>query len=205
MPSDDEIRAIKKAEGLIIKRNNLIAALLSGAALTAVSLEFFPHSLRGILGGFVGGFFYANAFEYCLHRFVLHAGGFFGKQHMVHHETLHAPEAPRYVNFSSNPWSVVGLFVVNSLPFLLLQAIFRNTWTAGVFAAFTLYYMAFEEIHWRTHMGGWIPRWLHFAARHHMIHHAHDSGRYNVFLPIFDWLAGSSPQPARASRSEARR
>ena len=35
------------------------------------------------------------------------------------------------------------------------------------------------------------PRELHFAARHHMIHHAHDSGRYNVFLPIFDWLVDS--------------
>ena len=205
MPSDDEIRAIKKAEGLVIKRNNLIAALLSGAVLMAVSLEFFPHSPGGLLAGFVGGFFYANAFEYCLHRFVLHAGGFFGKQHMVHHETLNSPDAARYVNFSSNPLGVVGLFAVNAAPFLAAQWIFRNTWTAGVFAAFTLYYAAFEEIHWRTHMGGRIPRWLRFAARHHMIHHAHDSGRYNVFLPIFDWLVGSSPHSERMSRSEIRR
>jgi fatty acid hydroxylase family protein len=189
MPSDSVIRAEMKAQGLRIKRNNLLAALLSGGILVAISLRFFAHSIAGIAAGFAGGFLYANGFEYCLHRFILHAGrGVFCKQHMVHHETLNEPEAARYVNFSSNPWGVVALFFANAAPFLLLQWIFRNGWTAGVFAAFTLYYIAFEEIHWRTHMGGWLPRWLRFSARHHMIHHAHDSGSYNVFLPIFDWI-----------------
>ena len=73
--------------------------------------------------------------------------------------------------------------------FCSLQWIFRNGWTAGVFASFAIYYIAFEEIHWRTHMGGWLPRWLRPAARHHMLHHARDTGRFNVFLPVFDWLA----------------
>jgi sterol desaturase/sphingolipid hydroxylase (fatty acid hydroxylase superfamily) len=26
------------------------------------------------------------------------------------------------------------------------------------------------------------------AARHHLRHHARDDGRFNVFLPIFDWV-----------------
>jgi sterol desaturase/sphingolipid hydroxylase (fatty acid hydroxylase superfamily) len=56
----------------------------------------------------------------------------------------------------------------------------------GVFASFSIYYIAFEEIHWRTHMGCSLPKWLRPAARHHLLHHAHDTGRYNVFLPIFD-------------------
>jgi Fatty acid hydroxylase superfamily len=189
--SDDEIRAQWKALGLNIKRRNLAAATVSGVVLCWISLWFFPHSIPGILAGFVLGLFYANGFEYCLHRFLLHAGrGFFYEQHMVHHTTLNSPEAPRYVNFSRNPWGVVALFIANAAPFLLAQWIFHNRWTAGVFAGFAIYYVAFEEIHWRTHMGGWLPKWLRPAARHHMLHHARDDGAFNVFLPIFDRLAG---------------
>lgn len=206
--SDDEIRAQCKAQGLRIKRRNLLAATLSGAALCSVSSYFFPPTLPRFLAGFALGFFYANGFEYCLHRFVLHAGrGVFFEQHMVHHTTLQAPEAPRYVNFSSNPWGVVALFLANGAPFLILQWIFRNTWTAGMFASFALYYAAFEEIHWRTHMGGWLPKWLRGAARHHMLHHAQESGSFNVFLPICDRLAGGllnlwrRLQPAGVGRS----
>jgi hypothetical protein len=190
MISDDVIRSETKAQGLIIKRNNLLAAALSGSILSGISIHFFPYSIAGILGGFVLGFFYANAFEYCLHRFVLHAGhGIFGEQHMVHHTTLNSPEAARYVNFSRNPWGVVALFFANGAPFLFLQWLFRNGWTAGVFASFSLYYIAFEEIHWRSHMGGRLPKWLRPAARHHLLHHAQDSGRFNVFLPICDRIA----------------
>jgi hypothetical protein len=179
---------------------------MSGAVLIWVSLRFFPHTIAGLAGGFVLGFFYANIFEYCLHRFVLHAGrGVFCRQHMVHHETLNSPEAPRYVNFSRNPLGVVALFFANAALFLLAQWIFRNRWTAGVFASFAVYYMAFEEIHWRTHMGGWLPKWLRPAARHHMLHHARDGERFNVFLPIFDRLAEwFGPRP-RISSGAARR
>jgi len=206
MPSDDVIRAETKAEGLSIKRNNLLAAALSGAVLAGISLWFFPHSLPGILGGFVLGFFYANGFEYCLHRFILHgARGFFREQHIVHHATLNSPEAARYVNFSRNPWGVVGIFLANGAPFVLLQWYFRNGWTAGVFLGFAIYYLAFEEIHWRMHMGGWMPKWLRPAARHHLLHHALDTGRFNVFLPIFDWLAKWFQPQSRVHGDEAGR
>lgn len=206
MPSDEAIRAYWKAQGFKVKRNNLLAAALSGAALAGISLWYFPHSPAGILTGAVLGFFYANAFEYCLHRFVLHAGrGIFGDQHMVHHNTLQSPEAARYVNFSRNPWGVVALFLANGVPFLFLQWHFRNSWTSGMFVSFALYYIAFEEIHWRTHMGGRLPKWLRFAARHHLLHHAHDNGEYNVFLPLVDWLVGAFQSHTTMSRDAARR
>jgi len=206
MLSESEIRAETRAQGLRIKRNNLLAAVLSGSVLVWISIQFFPHSIAGILGGFVLGFLYANGFEYCLHRFVLHAGrGFFYQQHMVHHETLNSPEAAWYVNFSRNPWGVVALFIANAAPFLLLQWIFRDRWTAGVFASFAVYYIGFEEIHWRSHMGGWLPKWLRPAARHHLLHHARDTGRFNVFLPIFDWLAEWFQPHGRISSGEAHR
>jgi len=206
MPSDESIRSETKAQGLRIKRNNLLAAATSGAIMAGISLWFFPHSVPGIFGGFVLGFFYANGFEYCLHRFILHGPrGFFREQHIVHHATLNSPEAARYVNFSSNSWGVVALFFANGAPFLFLQWIFRDGWTAGVFVGFAIYYIAFEEIHWRMHMGGWMPKWLRPAARHHLLHHAQDSDRFNVFLPIFDWLAGSVGLQGRIRGGEAGR
>ncbi len=206
MHSEDLIRAEWKAQGLRIKRNNLLAAILSGSLLVYISIHFSPHTPAGIAVGLVLGFFYANGFEYCLHRFLLHSGrGMFCQQHMVHHTTLHLPEAARYVNFSRNPWGVVALFFVNAVPFLLLQWIFKSVWTAGAFASFAVYYIAFEEIHWRSHIGGWLPRWVRPAARHHLMHHAQDTGRFNVFLPIFDWLTGLFQPQARTSAGEARR
>src|ERR1700686_5195929 len=195
MLSTDAIRTAAYAQGLKIKRNNLIAAALSGSALLFLSVKFFPHSMISMgafLAGMIAGFLYANGFEYCLHRFLLHAGrGVFSQAHMVHHATLQAPDAARYVNFSSNPWGVVALFFANSVPFLILQWMTHMGWIAGVFPGFALYYMAFEEIHWRTHMGGWLPQWLRAAAKHHMLHHARGTDRFNVFLPILDWAVDS--------------
>jgi hypothetical protein len=194
MLSDNAIRSATIAQGFRIKRNNLIAAGASGAILVAISVRFFSYSPSGILIGLLVGFVYANGFEYCLHRFLLHSGrGVFAQQHMVHHTTLGSPAAARYVNFSSNPWGVVALFFANAIPFLILARRILNGswhggWAAGVFASFALYYMAFEEIHWRSHMGGWLPTWLKPAARHHLLHHAHDTDRFNVFLPLFDKL-----------------
>ena len=206
MRSESEIRAECTAQGLKIKRNNFLAAFFSGAFLVWISLHFFPQSGAGLAGGFILGFLYANAFEYCLHRFLLHSGrGIFFLQHMVHHTTLGAPDAARYVNFSSNPLGVVALFFANAAPFLLLESLFKTGWTPGIFAAFTLYYIAFEEIHWRTHIGGRLPKRLRFAARHHLLHHAHETGEYNVFLPICDWLVGSLQSRSATSHGTERK
>jgi hypothetical protein len=207
MSSDSIIRAETRAQGLRIKRNNLIAALLSGLTLVLISVELVAPSRTGFLFGLLAGFTYANGFEYCLHRFLLHSGhGVFSQQHMVHHTTLKSPEAARYVNFSSNPWGVVALFCANALPFLVLEWIFKNGWVAGAFVSFAFYYIAFEEIHWRTHMGGWLPVWLRPAATHHLRHHADDTDHFNVFLPMFDWLVWqvSSSGPQARVRRELR-
>jgi len=207
MSSDTDIWAEVKTLGLRIKRNNLIAAFLSGLMLVLISVKIAAPSRIGFLCGLLAGFVYANGFEYCLHRFLLHCGrGVFSEQHMVHHTTLKSPEAARYVNFSSNPWGVVALFCANALPFLVIEWVFKNGWVAGAFVSFTLYYNAFEEIHWRTHMGGWLPAWLAPAARHHLRHHADNAGHFNVFLPMFDWVVShaSSAFQHMSARREMR-
>jgi len=201
MPSDGAIRTAAKAQGLHIKRNNLIAASLSGLALVCVSIAFSPYSTtstRGFLFGLVAGLFYANGFEYCLHRFLLHSGhGIFSQQHMVHHTTWESPDAARYVNFSSNPWGVVGLFCANAVPFLVLQWIFHNGWVAGVFASFTLYYIAFEEIHWRTHIGRMAAAVAPAVGEAPSVAPRAWHGSVQCFLPIFDWLI----EPISSARS----
>jgi hypothetical protein len=204
MMSDNECQAVAKARGWRVKNNNLMAALLSGFILAGLSTFFFRSAIsaRGLLFGLAVGLLYANGFEYCLHRFLLHSGrGIFAQHHMVHHNTLHAPEAALFINFSRNPSGVVALFIANAIPFLL-QWIFHAGWVAGMFAGFALYYMAFEEIHWRTHMGGWMPKWLKPAAKHHLLHHARGTERFNIFLPIFDWAFSFGPGARTSSLTE---
>src|SRR5260370_13167571 len=121
MHSDSEhvIRAETRVQGLTIKRNNLIAASLSGLTLFLLSVKFVVPSRIGFLFGLLAGFVYANGFEYCLHRFLLHCGrGVFSHHHMVPHATLKSPDAARYLNFSSNPWGLVGLFCSNAFSLL---------------------------------------------------------------------------------------
>src|SRR5260370_26099190 len=145
--SDSVIRAETRAQGLRTKRNNLVASLLSGSMLALISVKYIAPSRIGFLFGLLAGFVYANGFEYCLHRFLLHCGqGVFSQQHMVHHTTLKSPDAARYVNFSSNPWGVVPLFYANAVPFFAPGWLFHNRWEARAFLRFSLYPTAFVQL-----------------------------------------------------------
>ena len=177
-----------------VKRVNAFTALLTGSILATLALNLVHFDSREfdplrLVAGFLAGLLYANAFEYVLHRFFLHWGeGFLVQRHGLHHDTAGAPEEPRYVNFATSPWVVVLVFVLNALPVLALECFLHLGLTVGIFAGFTLYFIAYEEIHWRFHLGGWLPGWLRLTRHHHMLHHGGFEGRYNVFLPIFDWI-----------------
>ena len=187
-------RSAEIARARTVKRVNAITALLIGSILAALLLELVPFGARAfdplhLLAGFLAGLIYANAFEYVLHRFFLHWGdGFLVQRHGLHHDTAGAPEEPRYVNFATSPWVVVLVFLLNALPVLALELFLRAGLAVGILAGFTLYFIAYEEIHWRFHLGGRLPGWLRTARNHHMLHHGGFEGRYNVFLPIFDWI-----------------
>jgi putative flippase GtrA len=187
-------RSAEIARAHRVKRRNAITAFLSGSILAAIVLElahFDPRELDPLrlVAGFLAGVLYANGFEYVLHRFFLHWGeGFLVQRHGLHHDTAGAAEEPRYVNFATSPWVVVLVFVLNALPVFALEFFLRTGFAVGIFAGFTLYFIAYEEIHWRFHLGGWLPGSLRAARNHHMLHHGGFEGRYNVFLPIFDWV-----------------
>ena len=203
-----EVRSAEIARGLRVKRNNAITAGLSGLALILLAMRLFgsdtpslaplhlPIWLLTVAVGALGGFIYANGFEYALHRFVLHWGnGFLVQRHALHHDSAGEPDEARYVNFATSPLVVVLVFVLNAIPVFaamyLLRAgfgAFELPLAAGIFAGFTCYFVSYEEIHWRIHFGGWLPGWLRFARRHHLLHHKGFEGYHNVFLPIFDWM-----------------
>jgi len=186
--------SVEIARARRVKRVNAVTALLTGSLLAALLLKLVPFEGRAfdplrLVAGFLAGLLYANAFEYVLHRFFLHWGeGFLVQRHGLHHDTAGAPEEPRYVNFATSPWVVVMVFVLNALPVLALELFSRAGLAVGILAGFTLYFIAYEEIHWRFHLGGWLPGWLRATRNHHMLHHGGFEGRYNVFLPIFDWI-----------------
>jgi hypothetical protein len=187
-------RSAEIARARRVKRRNAVTALLIGAILTALVVRIAGIGGRAfdplrLAAGFLAGLIYANGFEYVLHRFFLHWGkGFLVQRHGLHHDTAGAPEEPRYVNFATSPWVVVLVFVLNSLPVWALEFFLHGGLAVGIFAGFTLYFIAYEEIHWRFHLGGWLPGWMRGARHHHMLHHGGFEGRYNVFLPIFDWI-----------------
>lgn len=178
-----------------IKRNNALTALATGGALILFSARVHGFEPRGagalyvLTGGVVAGLLYANLFEYVLHRYLLHwSSGFLAGQHALHHDSAGTPQEARYVNFASSPWVVVLLFASNALPVFAVEWLFHLGLAPGMLAAFTAYYILYEEIHWRMHLGGWLPHSLQTARRHHMLHHGGFEGRYNVFLPLCDWI-----------------
>jgi fatty acid hydroxylase family protein len=189
METADEIRAAEIARGLIVKRNNAITAFLAGIGLALMALKVGRGSLDLVALGLLAGAVYANAFEYVLHRFFLHWGkGFLDRQHALHHDSVGAPNEARYVNFSTSPRVVILVFLLNSPSAFAIERFLGHGIGTGMFLGFTIYYILYEEIHWRIHLGGWLPAWMGFARRHHMLHHGGFEGRYNVFLPAFDWI-----------------
>lgn len=187
----EQDRASEIARGLRIKRNNAATAVCTGAALTLAAGWRYPATLAPlrVILGLLAGIFYANAFEYVLHRFLLHWGeGFLVSRHAFHHDSTGTPLEARYVNFATSPWVVALVFVVNAPLVFICEHFLRAGLAAGMFVGFTLYYVAYEEIHWRIHFGGWLPGVLRRARRHHMLHHGGFKGRYSVFLPLFDWI-----------------
>src|SRR5438128_8942041 len=88
----------------------------------------------------------------------------FGKGHLLHHSTVGTPEEAEHVTFGESPRYVAILFIINGLPVLAFDLLGRVGIGAGIMLGFTCYFVLVEEIHWRIHLGGWLP-WGLRAAR----------------------------------------
>ncbi len=191
MSNTPNTRAAEISRGMSVKRRNAITAISTGGLLAFLAVRARGSEMSGwdFACGLLVGLLYANLYEYILHRFFLHWGnGFLVQRHALHHNSTGTAEEPRYVNFATSPLVVVALFVGNAIPFLLLDHFLRTSLAPGALLAFTVYYLLYEEVHWRFHMGGWLPPWVQRARHHHLLHHGDFEGRYNVFLPICDWI-----------------
>jgi Fatty acid hydroxylase len=188
-----EIREKAIRHGQAKKRNNAVAAILCGA-LPALLLAFHYSVTWGrSLVAFVIGVIWANAFEYAYHRFLLHRPRTpHGKAHQEHHAQIGTPDEAEHVALISSPLNIVLLYIINGIPaFLISFLLGLKNILPGIFIGWMVYVILTEEIHWRIHMNGWLPPGLQLARAYHMSHHDIPNSRYNVFLPLFDFLFGN--------------
>ncbi len=201
MPTSSEIREIACECGRAKKRKNAIVALLSGALPgVAVGLYFLVSWERWLIG-FVIGLIWGNAFEYSYHRWMLHRKkSSFAKGHLQHHSTIGAPDEAEHVTLGRSPGHIALLFVSNGIVVMVVDLLLGLRLMPGIFVGWSVYLISAEEIHWRIHMEGWLPWGLGFARAYHMSHHDTPNIRYNVFLPLFDFLLGNSKLSNRPRR-----
>jgi hypothetical protein len=184
-----EIRVAALARGRSRKRQNALAAIFSGLIPAALLQRFFPP--QHWLIGFGAGLLWANAFEYFYHRYLLHLPkNFLSLGHLRHHSSVGTPLEPDHVNLGSSPFWVAVLFVINGALVVPLDFLFHLHIAAGMFLGFVVYQLVVEEFHWRIHLGGWLPygRW---CRDYHLAHHDRPDGRFNIFLPVSDFMFGS--------------
>ncbi len=199
-----EIRTAALVQGRHLKRTNAIAALLCGAVpgltLSLLTPRIHHHWTLGIAIGLLWG----NAFEYFYHRYLLHwPKSFFGQGHLMHHLTTGKPEEPEHVTFGSSPLWVAILFWSNGIPTATADVLFHWGVAPGILTGYSLYLIIVEEIHWRIHLGGWLPPGLRQARIYHLAHHDIPGGRFNVFFPLFDLLFGNIDPPVDLTEAKA--
>ena len=185
------VRTVAIARGRAIKRVNALTAVLCGGLPALAFGIFFPSGPWRWLAGFVVGFVWASLFEYAYHRFLLHLPGtFFARRHLEHHASVGTPTEAEHVNLGSSPIWVAALFAINGLPVVIADLLFRFGIAPGIFVGFSVYFITVEEIHWRIHIGEWLPPVLGASRAYHLAHHARPDARFNIFLPVWDTLLG---------------
>ena len=139
--------------------------------------------------GFLLGLLYSNTFEYVMHRVLLHGTtGYLHRGHERHHVSWGRDDEGLYVRFGP-PVAVVGLLALNGLPLIFLDRMGAGI-GGGAFLGFVAYYVLYEELHWRIHLG-YLPPWLGWMRKHHCAHHRGEAGKYSVLLPVWDELLKS--------------
>jgi hypothetical protein len=196
MSSATEGQLLAFTYGSAKKRKNAITSSIMGVVPAVIIAFFRPLSWEQWLLGFLIGLVWANGFEYVYHRWLLHSPfSSLSKGHALHHITADTPEAAEHTTFGQSPLYVVALFVINGVPAVTGEALLRLGVLPGILLGWTVYLIALEEIHWRFHLGGWLPPSLRDARIYHLAHHDIAGGRYNVFLPLFDFLFATIKPP----------
>jgi len=179
------------ALGKRLKFWNALTAIACGIP-PAIALAAWMPRPQMIASGFVIGLIWANFFEYAYHRWILHwpeTAAF--ERHGLHHSSVGRANEPEHLPLGGSPKLVATLFLVNGGIVVAADALLRSGASAGVLVGFVVYMILSEDIHWRFHMGGWIPWFLRGARDHHLLHHDRPHGNYAVFFPLFDKIFGT--------------
>ena len=200
MPNPSELRAMALLEGRTKKRNNAIVALLSGVLPVFALSQVVPFAWAHWLAGLSIGLVWGNAFEYSYHRWLLHRPRCrLAQGHLEHHIHVGSAEEPAHVTLGKSPPYIALLFATNGALVVFVDCFLHLGISAGIFLGWTIYLIAAEEVHWRIHLNEWLPPGLRFARAYHMAHHDIPDARFNVFLPLFDWLLQSGRSHARST------
>ena len=184
------------------KRRNALSALLAGGLPALILGLTYRTGPASYALGLLAGFLWANLFEYVDHRFLLHRRASpVARGHTLHHTVTGTPFEAEHVHFGDSPLHVLLMFTPNVVPAVALELLFGVRIVPGMLLGFALYFIALEEIHWRIHLGGWLPPILDRARAYHLAHHKRPLGRFNVFLPLFDWLFSTAGDQATARRA----
>jgi len=167
----------------------------------------------------------ASFFEWAFHRYWLHRPWLpkdcFTAHTLVHHQlckfddTFLVVDEEQHESLHFAWWGGPALIAINLIPWLLLAwaiaaaGLLRLSvvLTVGAAAAFALYYVGYEGLHYLMHKPiiAWIARsrYFRFIERHHRIHHVRMDRNLNVLLPIGDFVLGTlvreTPEPAVTS------
>ena len=157
--------------------------------------------------GFVLGTVFASFFEWALHRFLMHkpVGPFrypFERHALIHHHIFKADDSYHLRNEEDKHtipmawWNGPVLVALCQLPFIIAAVVWRK-WglVCGAAIACTLYYAAYEYMHWCMH----LPKKRHVERSkiffrlngHHLLHHRYMHKNFNVVFPLADLLLGT--------------
>jgi hypothetical protein len=193
MPADPATDPVALEQGRAINIRNAIVAAICGCGPAMVLAYWRPPRWEMWAVGLMVGFVWANFFEYALHRWILHVPGTYAFDgHLLHHASVGMPHEPLHVNLGGKAIYVVTMFAGNSTPVMLADWLLHWRFAPGVLVSFSLYFFLTEEIHWRFHMGGWLPSWLDRARARHMAHHDRADHDFAIFWSLFDRLLGTA-------------
>ncbi|MCW5935996.1 MAG: hypothetical protein KIT11_01650 [Fimbriimonadaceae bacterium] len=160
---------------------------------------------------------FASVIEGLFHRYILHTPqkkllrGLLIPSYISHSVEHHpayrgedyhrdAPETEQPISLGPMMWPATML--VTSPITIAVWLTLGPAAGIAVPATFTLYYIAYEFLHWHMHFTrpDGEPRWYHswppsrqlfqWFDKRHYIHHMDDSRNYNVVLPFYDIFTG---------------
>ncbi len=170
--------------------------------------------------GVVFGTMFASFFEWTLHRFAMHrpVGPWrypFERHTLIHHKIFRADHTYHLIEEKDKHtipmawWNGPVLVACCAAPFIIAGIVFEK-WgmLCGATIACTLYYGAYEYMHWCMH----LPKKRHVERSgiffrlngHHLLHHRYMHKNFNVVLPFADLVLGTLILRSKVTFNQAR-